>query len=92
MGVAFLLKNKPDEIALLQKTVNDLYSNRSKVLHGAKRLSFEEEKEYKEISLRIAIDCLKALYLQPELLEDKNRGKTIIFNATHNKTQEEEQV
>jgi hypothetical protein len=28
MGVAFLLKNKPNEIALLQKTVNDLYSNK----------------------------------------------------------------
>jgi len=92
MGVAFLLKSNPDEIELLQKTVNNLYNNRSKVLHGAKKLSFEQEKEYMETSLRIAIDCIKALYLQPELLEDKNRGKTIIFNATHNKSLEEERV
>lgn len=90
MGVAFLLKNKPEEIELLQKIVNDLYSNRSKVLHGAKKLSVEQEQEYMEKSLRIAIDCIKALYLQPKLLEDKNRGKTIIFNATHNKSLEEE--
>jgi hypothetical protein len=86
MGVAFLLEDESENIQKLQKDVNQLYGDRSKVLHGAKVLTFEEEKQNKEKTLEILINCLKKLYQHNELIEDKERGKTIIFNKTHNKT------
>lgn len=65
MGVAFLLEDDPKKIEFLQKTINDLYNTRSKVLHGAKKISPEEETKCMETSLKIVLDCIKALYLQP---------------------------
>jgi len=88
MGVAFLLKDDSENIKELQKTVNKLYADRSKVLHGAIILTFEEEKNNKEKILQILIDCLKYLYQNNKLIDDRERGKTIIFDKTHNKALE----
>ena len=80
MGVAFLLEDDSENIKNLQKQVTRLYSDRSKVLHGAKILTIEEEKNNKEKTLQILIDCLKHLYQNNELIADQERGKTIIFD------------
>lgn len=78
IAAAKLLETDLDKRKALQKKVNDLYTARSKIVHGATQLPPEEAEKKWYDSLDLVLRIFRALYSNhPELLAEKDRSKIL---------------
>jgi len=83
-AIAKLLEpTDPNQRRVLQKELSKLYSDRSKVVHGAQDQKSEVAWASRQRAIAIALDTLRALYhARPDLLEvdSKERGLRLLLD------------
>lgn len=79
-AISKLLENDKSKRLSLQKELKEIYSVRSKVVHGSKELNDNEAIEKRDVSLKIGIGCLEKLYKDyPELINVENRAIRLLL-------------
>jgi hypothetical protein len=78
ISISKLLHTDPDERLTLQREIVKFYNDRSKIVHGAKEIGYEEAEIKRNRCLNIAISSLKSLYEKhADLIADEERSKKL---------------
>lgn len=81
-SVAVLLGENAAARRELQASVKNLYTLRSKLVHGVRNLTQKESTDARDEALGYAIECLRVLYRdRRDLLTDKSRSTTLLLGV-----------